>query len=262
MTVTTILLANNLAPTPRVKRSKPTDAASLPAKLPKSSVPEDLDVTTVATEVVGALPTLSADQLTGDAIWRDSCSLTNTFRTIYSAEHVLEAWRTTSDLYKPTNFTFIPQSTHVMRVGPDSAWIEANFTFNTTGQEPIMDCSGTVQIVLDAAGQWKIWVIRTMLENYRGFGDVDKLEAVSKSLTNGHTYQNGTVYTKPLLEHYDCIVVGGGQAGLSVGGRLQALGVNYLIVDREPKVGDSWGRRYDSAKRKWQSDVFLSMYGY
>ncbi len=40
------------------------------------------------------------------------------------------------------------------------------------------------------------------------------------------------------------VVVGGGQAGLSVAARLRALGVDTLIVDRLPRIGDNWRKRY------------------
>ena len=42
------------------------------------------------------------------------------------------------------------------------------------------------------------------------------------------------------------LVVGGGQAGLATAARLRALGVDTLIVDRHPRIGDNWRRRYHS----------------
>ena len=42
------------------------------------------------------------------------------------------------------------------------------------------------------------------------------------------------------------VVVGGGQAGLSIAARLKALGVDTLIVDRHERIGDNWRRRYHS----------------
>jgi len=44
------------------------------------------------------------------------------------------------------------------------------------------------------------------------------------------------------------LVVGGGQAGLSIAARLSRLGVDTLVVDRWPRVGDNWRRRYDALK--------------
>src|SRR5262249_51261852 len=40
------------------------------------------------------------------------------------------------------------------------------------------------------------------------------------------------------------LVVGGGQAGLSIAARLAQLGVDTLIVDREARIGDNWRKRY------------------
>src|SRR4030095_14435111 len=40
------------------------------------------------------------------------------------------------------------------------------------------------------------------------------------------------------------LVVGGGQAGLSIAARLRQLQVDTLIVDREQRIGDNWRHRY------------------
>ena len=40
------------------------------------------------------------------------------------------------------------------------------------------------------------------------------------------------------------LVVGGGQAGLSIAARLAQLEIDTLIVDREPRIGDNWRKRY------------------
>ena len=40
------------------------------------------------------------------------------------------------------------------------------------------------------------------------------------------------------------LVIGGGQAGLSIAARLTQLGVDTLIVDRNPRIGDNWRTRY------------------
>jgi putative flavoprotein involved in K+ transport len=49
-------------------------------------------------------------------------------------------------------------------------------------------------------------------------------------------------------EGYDVIVIGGGQAGLSVGYHLQRRGVRFLIVDASERVGDVWRNRWDSLR--------------
>jgi putative flavoprotein involved in K+ transport len=49
-------------------------------------------------------------------------------------------------------------------------------------------------------------------------------------------------------EHFDTIVIGGGQAGLAVGYFLMRQGVNFVILDENCRTGDSWRRRWESLK--------------
>lgn len=47
-------------------------------------------------------------------------------------------------------------------------------------------------------------------------------------------------------DHIETIVIGGGQAGLSIGYRLGQQGREYAILDANPRVGDPWRNRWDS----------------
>ena len=42
------------------------------------------------------------------------------------------------------------------------------------------------------------------------------------------------------------LVIGGAQAGLSIAARLNQLGVDTLVVEKWPRIGDSWRKRYHS----------------
>src|SRR5215813_15657654 len=44
------------------------------------------------------------------------------------------------------------------------------------------------------------------------------------------------------------IVVGGGQAGLSVGYHLSRRRLPFLILDASPRIGDAWRNRWDSLR--------------
>jgi putative flavoprotein involved in K+ transport len=48
------------------------------------------------------------------------------------------------------------------------------------------------------------------------------------------------------LEHVETVVIGGGQAGLSVGHHLARQGRPFLILDAHQRVGDAWRKRWDS----------------
>lgn len=49
-------------------------------------------------------------------------------------------------------------------------------------------------------------------------------------------------------ERIDTLVIGGGQAGLSVGYHLARRGLPFLIVDANERIGDAWRNRWDSLR--------------
>ena len=52
----------------------------------------------------------------------------------------------------------------------------------------------------------------------------------------------------PEPEHLETVVIGGGQAGLSVGHHLARRGRPFLILDAHQRVGDAWRKRWDSLR--------------
>jgi putative flavoprotein involved in K+ transport len=50
------------------------------------------------------------------------------------------------------------------------------------------------------------------------------------------------------VERFDTVVIGAGQAGLSVGYHLARHGQRFVILDANPRVGDAWRRRWDSLR--------------
>ena len=44
----------------------------------------------------------------------------------------------------------------------------------------------------------------------------------------------------------DLIIIGAGQAGLTMGYYLKQEGYNFLLLEAGNRVGDSWRNRYDS----------------
>lgn len=49
-------------------------------------------------------------------------------------------------------------------------------------------------------------------------------------------------------EHFDVVVVGGGQAGLSVGYHLARHGLDFVILEAGGRIGDAWRNRWDSLR--------------
>jgi putative flavoprotein involved in K+ transport len=46
----------------------------------------------------------------------------------------------------------------------------------------------------------------------------------------------------------DTVVIGAGQSGLATSRRLQQRDVDHVVLDRHPRIGDAWRRRWDSLK--------------
>ncbi|PVH73674.1 FAD/NAD(P)-binding domain-containing protein [Cadophora sp. DSE1049] len=239
---------------------------SLPCALPTVAIPEDIDLASIASQAQKSLSNLKQDDFLPDAIWRDSFALTGTLRTFYSAADVFKAWTETSVIHRPGRFTAGPASPRVVRTAT-AAWIEMPFTFETSGV-PGTICSGFASMTMEGE-RWKIWVLRTILEGLKGEPNVDVLEPVAfagqrisngsttnRATTNGATTNgvalvngngNGNNYSNS-PKHYGCVIIGGGQAGLSTGGRLKALGVSYVVLEKHDEIGDNWKTRYDSTK--------------
>lgn len=241
-------------------RTPAVPIADLPGSLPAVSIPEHVDHAEVASTCVQYLSSLKAEHLVQDALWRDLLALSRSMRTFSTPKSIVEAWTELSSLRHPSKFGIIPQSSHVMRFGPKISFIAARFSFSTESH-PVARCSGLIRLVPGQDGQWKIWALSTILEEISAFGNPDMLEisrTVSNGVsdlkiqgpTNGNSDINGLVHSFHTSEtaEFDCVIVGGGMAGLSVAGRLKALGVSAVTLERNAHIGENWTSRYDSVK--------------
>ena len=67
-------------------------------------------------------------------------------------------------------------------------------------------------------------------------------------LEEGSAFAELTRSRAPIAERHEVVVIGGGQAGLSVGYHLQRQGVPFVILDSHPRIGDAWRERWDSLR--------------
>ncbi|KKA21554.1 Flavin-containing monooxygenase [Rasamsonia emersonii CBS 393.64] len=229
-----------------VTTSVKTVLETLPCTLPTEKIPDDVDPAAIATTFAQRINDLSLEDFTSDALWRDTFALTGSLRTFYSAVSIIPVWRKLCHSRGATAFALLPGTAHVRRTGPEVCWLDVSFTFETEN-EPATSCYGFLSLVPDPdqSGNWKIWLLRTVLEQLQGnHGNVDQLAPVMSDSAK----LNGFPKAVDGEQHFDCVVVGAGQAGLSTAGRLQALGVSYVLIERNDQVGDNWLLRYDSVK--------------
>jgi cation diffusion facilitator CzcD-associated flavoprotein CzcO len=183
-----------------------------------------------------------------DSHWRDVLALTWNIATVNGADALLAQLRAHAYRAKPTGFEIDPNRTpprEVTRAGTSA--IEAIFRFETAEGRG----SGVLRLTPDAkdANTFKAWNVLTALDELKGFE-----EQVGRSRPPGTSYSrdfhgpNWLDLRRSAAAYADkdpaVLVVGGGQAGLSIAARLTQLQVDTLIVDREQRIGDNWRNRY------------------
>ncbi|KAF2703732.1 FAD/NAD(P)-binding domain-containing protein [Pleomassaria siparia CBS 279.74] len=210
------------------------------SSLPESSFPAEADATSIARSLSIELGDLSESSFTEDALWRDTFALTGTLRTFYTPAKIISVWRTVCSRRQATSFVLSPEKAKATRIGESHCWIDVPFTFQTT-LDPATTASGTISIVLGADGEWKVWVLKTILEQLAGEPNVDELEPTDHA-------PNGDANGDQESGEFDVVIIGGGQAGLSAGGRMKSLRISYVVIDKNENVGDSWKLRYNSAR--------------
>jgi cation diffusion facilitator CzcD-associated flavoprotein CzcO len=181
-----------------------------------------------------------------DGLWRDVLAFTWTIETMAGRPAIEATLRQTLARTQAANFRIPPRRTPprwVSRAGTES--IEAIFEFATV----FGPANGILRLVNDSQGRLRAWTLNTNLHELRGYEEEFKRRAEPDSTRDFGAANwldrlaNARAYTDrdPVV-----LVVGGGQAGLSIAARLHQLGIDTLIVDRHERIGDNWRKRYHS----------------
>ena len=194
---------------------------------------------------------LAADEATlcglfhADSYWRDVVAFTSDIRTFHGADTVARELKARAAI-GATGFRLNPHRTaprQVTRIGKPA--IEAIFSFETA----IGRGSGVLRLTSGEDGELKAWTLLTTLDEIKGHEErVGKRRPTGQSHSRDFRGPNWLDQRQASAAYADrdpaVLVVGGGQAGLSIAARLTQLGVDTLIVDRYPHVGDNWRKRY------------------
>ena len=182
-----------------------------------------------------------------DAHWRDVLAFSWRLRTLSGAAMIAETLQQEARATRASGFRTDPERTpprHATRAATNC--VEAIFRFDTA----IGRGSGVLRFRADDdAGAPRAWTLLTTLEELRGYEErIGSRRPTGQSYSRDFSGPNWLDKRRASAAYDDrdpqVLIVGGGQAGLSLGARLQALGVDALIVDRWPRIGDNWRRRY------------------
>ena len=183
-----------------------------------------------------------------DSHWRDVLALSWNIQTLNGAEAILNGLKAHAVGAAPGDFRIDPDRAaprRVVRAGTEA--IEAIFKFQTRQGRG----SGILRLIADSSdgGKLKAWTLLTALDELKGFE-----EQLGSARPRGQSYSrdfrgpNWLDLRQAAAAYADrdpvVLVVGGGQAGLSIAARCKQLQLDTLIVDREARIGDNWRKRY------------------
>ncbi|KAL0941338.1 flavin-containing monooxygenase [Colletotrichum truncatum] len=210
---------------------------------------ESVDATEVASKVVSVLSeellnrnllsvaTLFADNASEgrSSYWKDTLSLTAHMRTFKGNKAIAAALTELCQLREVGPLQF--GAAQVVKASDGLSWVDGSFHFTTNS--PRTHCRGKFMLIPEGADtldyqSWKIWSMSTWLS---GFDDHPEDESLLR--------QPSTPLSEEANITTDVLIIGGGNAGILLAGRLKAMNVDYVVVDRNKKVGDNWALRYD-----------------
>jgi len=135
----------------------------------------------------------------------------------------------------------------VTRVGIDS--IEAIFEFETA----IGRGAGLLRLSATPGsdGEMRAWLVSTVLDEISGHEErIGARRPTGAAYSRNFGGDNWADMRRKAVAYENrepaVLVVGGAQSGLAIAARLNQLGVDTLVVERLPRIGDSWRRRYHS----------------
>ena len=188
-----------------------------------------------------------------DSHWRDILALTWKIQTVSGKSKIIE------DLYNnfldvsAKDFQIDQERTpprEVIRGG--KSVIEVILKFNTKFGE----CEGIVRLYEDheEQRQFKAWSFLTALSELNNSNNKE-LEKYQNTLEGPNWLDKRNKDRLFNNREPEVIVVGSGQAGLSIAARLKQQDIDTLIVDKNEKVGDNWRNRYHYLKLHNQTHV-------
>jgi cation diffusion facilitator CzcD-associated flavoprotein CzcO len=112
---------------------------------------------------------------------------------------------------------------------------------------------GVVRLINSADGEQRAWTLMTGLRSLNGYAEAigpNRPKDSNFAASFGGPNWLDSRSTERLYSASDpaVLIVGGGQAGLSLAARLKIHGIDSLVVERNPRIGDNWRNRYHSLK--------------
>jgi cation diffusion facilitator CzcD-associated flavoprotein CzcO len=185
-----------------------------------------------------------------DGYWRDMLSFTWDFRTFSGREEIETGMRTALAKVSVKAVRRSPDRTPPRLVKRNGrTCVEAYFDFDTE----VGRSSAFARIMLDDGDPMasRSFLLLTALQELHGFeekiGDRRPSGVEYSQAFGGDNWLDRRIKDAQYADRDpEVLIVGGGQAGLILGARLRQFGVDALIVEKHPRIGDNWRTRYHS----------------
>jgi cation diffusion facilitator CzcD-associated flavoprotein CzcO len=177
-----------------------------------------------------------------DSYWREVLALTWNLHTYYGIEQIQDSVLPALFSTHSCDFAVDRELSPRLVTRGDRKVLEFAISFRTD----VGQCRGVVRLDVDDSGTQKCWTILTEL-NSPSTTDSPPTDLQTRRDFGAPSWKEVRDHEQQYKDHDPAVVVvGAGQAGLSVAARLRALGVDTLIIERNGRVGDNWRNRYRS----------------
>jgi cation diffusion facilitator CzcD-associated flavoprotein CzcO len=185
--------------------------------------------------------------------WRDILALTWQIETTSGKQNIIPKLYDKVLNVIAKDFVIDPQRTQpreVTRAGKNV--VEVILKFKTKFGR----CEGVVRLYEDseALGTLKAWNFLTVLSDLNS--SFNKKEDQYENTLEGPNWLDVRKEDRLYKDRDpEVLVVGSGQAGLSIASRLKQQNIDTLVIDKNERVGDNWRNRYHSLKLHNQTHV-------
>ncbi|HVR51913.1 MAG TPA: nuclear transport factor 2 family protein, partial [Pseudorhodoferax sp.] len=180
----------------------------------------------------------ACDAFADDSYWRDLVAFTWNLHTAEGRDAIGAMLQANLARVAPTNWQVQDQPSSTD--GVTESW----FTFETA----VARGRGHLRL-----RNGRCWTLLTVMSELKGFeekkGPRRVLGAEHGARRDRQTWLDRRQQEEAALGYTAqpyCVIIGGGQGGIGLAARLKRLGVPTLVIEKNPRAGDSWRNRYKS----------------
>ena len=185
-----------------------------------------------------------------DGYWKDIISFTWAYRTFAGLGEIERGFKLTVADARPRDARISPDRTPPRLVKRSARQvIEAYFDFDTDAGRG----TGFVRLPYDPAAPQppRAWILLTTLQELAGSPPrLGEHRPTGVEFSESFAGDNWLDQRRKTSGYDDrdpeVLIVGGGHSSLILAARLGVMGVDVLVVERNPRIGDNWRNRYHS----------------